>query len=80
MAIYKIRCIVTSKIPVVPDDPLRCKIKKNNSSDIEAYIEGRWIKIGFVHVWPDKIYRPSITFRVPNPYELTLFVNTNDKV
>ena len=77
MAIYKLKCKVTSRIPVVPDDPLRYKLKKNGSSDIEAFIEGNWIKIGFVHVWPNKITKPSIKLKVPNPYVLKLFVSTN---
>lgn len=76
MPMYKLKCKVTSRIPVVPDDPLKYKLKKNGSSDIEAFIEGNWIKIGFVNVWPDKIHKPSIMFKTPNPYELTLFVNT----
>ena len=77
MTIYKLKCIVTSRTPVVPDDPLRYKLKKNGSSDIEAFIEGKWMKIGFVNIWPHNITKPSITLKVPDPYVLTLFVNTN---
>ncbi len=77
MVVYNIKCIITSKIPVVPDDPLRYVQKKNKSADIYAFINGIWIKIGFAHIWPDKLSNPSIKFKLPNPYEIKLLVSTN---
>ena len=77
MTVYKLKCIVTARIPVVPGDLLRYKIKKNKSADIEAFMEGKWMKVGFVHVWPDKMTRPTIMLKVPNPYVLLLYVSTN---
>ena len=79
MTVYKLKCIVKGNVPAVPGDLLRHKLKKNKSSDIEAFIEGKWIKIGFVPIWPENLSNPSITLKVPNPYVLNLFVNTNTK-
>ena len=77
MSMYKIKCRITSNVPVVPDDLLRYKVKKNGGADIEAFIEDKWMKIGYTQIWPDKTTNPRIFFKVPNPYEIKLLVSCN---
>ena len=71
-------CTKTKNTPVVPSDKLRHKLKKNNSADIYAHIEGVWQKIGFVNEWPVHIKNPTITFRVPHPYQLRIRIQSRD--
>ena len=67
-----LKCILTKNVPVVPTDLLRKRMKKNGSADIDAFINGTWQKIGFVHEWPEKSANVSITFKLPNPYVILL--------
>lgn len=69
-------CVITSHIPVTPDDELRYKSMPNGGASIEAFVNNTWVEIGETNIWPvlHKTQKLSIKCKMPHPYEVKLIL------
>ena len=75
-----VNCIVkNNKIPLVPDDLIKLKRKRNGSADVCAFINNNWIFIGYTPVCPLNVKNLTAKCVLPHPYNVKLMLKYNVK-